>query len=712
MLTLLTLFIAVWPYTGAVQQGLWAFVVGATIIVVALAGMLARAALPRVRFGIRRLLVLIAQSLAAALACTAMLAGETAWLGVIPTGLSVRLVAGRLAQSTEEIMNGVAPIAASLPMATLLGLAFAVVAVLIDQLIAHRLVVLAALLSSVVGILPILITFHAVNIVWFLMQAVVTLLLLRYGARHDPHAPKGMSFTVAISAGAVAVVAALVLTPVLPVASALPGAGPMLTVSADLRLGDDLRRPESIEALTLVTSASTAPYLRTATLSHFDDDVWHPDRGEQVPLRAGFGKRDWADPIASVTSEVSVRVLGISSDRLPVPYAAEQLTGLDGGWSAVPENRTVLGRTEDAAGTDYTVQAVTAAPTREQIRASSASGAPTNELPDDLPPIIDELAQQVTADAKNDYDRLIALQNWFRTEFSYSLDAPVEEGFDGTGADAVAIFLDKRTGYCIHFAGAFALMASTLGMPVRIVVGYLPGTATDDKRGDDTIYSVTSDQLHSWPEVYFAGIGWVPFEPTATLGVPTEFTGASSNSDDSVGPDTPQPSVTPSASSSATPSSSASPEDDPSVRSAAPAQRLDPAPVMLTVLGILMLAALPMLIRELRRAARVGRARSGDAMAAWRELSDTLVDLGLAEPQAQTARARADALALTRGVDSAALSPLVRAVEHTSYARSAPDAGNLETPLMTVRAQLAASVEFRQRLLARMLPASLFTRRR
>ncbi|WP_350226479.1 transglutaminase-like domain-containing protein [Microbacterium suwonense] len=378
----------------------------------------------------------------------------------------------------------------------------------------------------------------------------------------------------------------------------------------------------------------------------------------------------------------------------------------------MPENRTVLSRTEDAAGSDYTVKVATAAPTLEQIRASTASGAPTPELPDDLPPIIAQLASEVTAGADTDYDRLIALQDWFRTEFSYSLEAPVEEGFDGTGAEAVATFLDKRTGYCIHFAGAFALMTSTLGMPVRIVVGYLPGTATDEKRGDDTVYSVTSDQLHSWPEVHFAGIGWVPFEPTATLGVPTAFAAESSEGGNGDGPDAPQPTIAPSESSSTAPTSSAGPDDDLGADGAAPLQRLNPTPVMLTVLGILVLLALPMLVREVRRTVRMGRARSGDAMAAWQELSDALVDLGLAAPEVQTARVRADALAMTRGVDPAALSPLVRAVEHTSYAETAPDAENLANPLRIVLAQLAASVDPRQRVLARMLPASLFLRRR
>lgn len=704
--------VALWAYTGVVRPGLWTFVCTTFIVIVTGSGILLRRALAHRRPRLRDPLVMLVQVAAVGLAGTVMLAGETTRFGVLPTGTSFRLIGARLAQSVEEIATGVAPIPGTLPMATALGLTFAIVAILVDQLVGSRLIVLAVLLTSLVGVMPMLISFGSVNIAWFLLQSVMILLLLRFGARHDAHAPKGVSVPVATSAGAVAVAVTLVLAPMLPMASALPGTGPMLTVNADLRLGDDLRRPEGIEALTLVTSAAVPPYLRMATLSRFDGDVWRPDRGDRVPLRAGFGKREWGEDIRTEESQVSVRVLGVSSNRLPVPYAPVRLSGVDGVWSAVPENRTVVSRTSDAAGADYTVNAVTPVPTREQIRASRAAGAAEPDLPEDLPPIIADLAREVTSVAETDYDRLVSLQNWFRDEFSYSLDAPVDEGFDGTGADAVATFLEKRTGYCIHFAGAFALMASSLGMPVRIVIGYLPGNETDQRRGDDVVYSVTSDQLHSWPEVHFEGIGWVPFEPTATLGVPTAFAPASSDSGAGGGADAPEPTAAPTTGPSTAPTDSDGLENDPGAGGAVPLQRLDPTPVMLTVLGVVVLLLLPLTVRGVRRAVRVGRARSGDAVAAWRELSDTLLDLGLAAPEAQTARARADALAMTHGADPAALAPLVRAVEYASYAPTTPDAGNLANPLQIVIAQLAASVDARRRLTARMLPASLFVRRR
>jgi len=703
--------VELWPYTGVVMPGLWGYVTVVLVVVVAVSGMLTRIALRRAARGIRQPLALLVQLAAAAIACTLLLAGETAAYGLLPTETTVRLIGARIEQSVTEIMTGVAPVPASLPLATVLGLAFAVVAILIDQLVALRLVILTIVLASVVGVMPMLISFGAINIAWFLMHALVVLLVLRHAARHDRRAPRESSYLAAGAVGAAATAVALVVAPGLPVIATLPGTGPALTVNADLNLGQDLRRPQNVEVMTLVTSGAQPPYLRIASLSSFNGVVWRPDRGPRQPLEAGFGERDWGDDIETVEQEVSIRVTGVSSARLPVPYAAERISGAGDSWQAVPVNRTVISRSEDAIGEDYTVATATAVPTLEQIRASDARGGGEDAAlgAESLPAVISETAREVTAGATNDYDRLIALQDWFRSEFSYSLETPVEEGFDGTGADAVETFLEQRTGYCIHFAGAFALMAQTLDMPVRIIVGYLPGVATDERRGDDRIYSITSDQLHAWPEVHFRGIGWVPFEPTATLGVPTAFTAASGAGGSGETPTAPTPSATPSASSSADPRGL----DDPGASQpggGSVLRTLDPTPVTFTMLGILVALLLPASVRMLQRAVRLSRARAGDAMAAWRELSATMIDLGLPTPAAQTARMRADELVRKRSAPASALSTLVDAVELTSYAPAGSGRGDLAAPLLQVRSQLLAGVDGRRRFAARMLPVSLVRR--
>ncbi|WP_309129870.1 DUF3488 and transglutaminase-like domain-containing protein [Microbacterium sp.] len=710
--------VELWPYTGVITPGLWGFVAVVVVMVVAGSGMLARAALRGAPRGVRQPAALVAQLVAATIACTLLLAGETTVFGILPTETTVRLIGARLSQSITEIVTGTAPVAASLPLATMVGLAFAVVAILIDQLLALRQVVLTVVLATVVGVMPMIISFGAVNFAWFLMHAVTVLLLFRHAARHDRRAPRESSYVAAASVGAAAIVAALVIAPGLPVMATLPGTGPALTVNADLRLGADLRRPQNVEVMTLVTTAAQPPYLRVASLSRFDGEVWRPDRGPRQPIDDGFGPDDWGNGIEVVEHEVSIRVTGVSSVRLPVPYAAERIDGARDGWEAMPVNRTVVSRTQDAVGEDYTVTTNTVVPTLEQIRASSATGGGLDaEQAEDLPPIIAETARAVTADAFSDYDRLIALQDWFRAEFSYSLEAPVEEGFDGTGADAVETFLQQRTGYCIHFAGAFALMAQTLDMPVRIIVGYLPGSATDEKRGDDTVYSVTSDQLHAWPEVFFEGIGWVPFEPTATLGVPTEFVAGESEGGSGEAPEAPTPTTGPTTSPTDEATDLEDPRADELGGGGGALRTLDPTPVMFTVLGFVIVVLLPALVRVLLRAVRLARARSGDAMAAWRELTATMADLGLPTPDAQTARMRAAELADDRGAPEDALSVLVHAVERASYATTASAAsaastttGDLSRALRQVTHRLAASVDAHRRIAARLLPRSLFRR--
>ncbi len=66
-----------------------------------------------------------------------------------------------------------------------------------------------------------------------------------------------------------------------------------------------------------------------------------------------------------------------------------------------------------------------------------------------------------------------------------------------------------HAGYCQHFAGAAALLLRVAGVPSRVVVGF----ATGEPIGHDT-WAVRDEDAHAWIEVYFPGVGWVPFNPT------------------------------------------------------------------------------------------------------------------------------------------------------------------------------------------------------
>jgi transglutaminase-like putative cysteine protease len=116
------------------------------------------------------------------------------------------------------------------------------------------------------------------------------------------------------------------------------------------------------------------------------------------------------------------------------------------------------------------------------------------------------------------YRQLVAIQNRLRNtqEFTYSTAPATTEGLNAASADYLTNFLTRtKEGYCQQYATAFALLARQLRVPSRVVVGFLPGESVPAQPGD---YIVRGTDAHAWPEVYFDGWGWIPFEPTPRSG--------------------------------------------------------------------------------------------------------------------------------------------------------------------------------------------------
>lgn len=716
----LGLVAAMLPVTRVVQLGPWLW--GSLLLagaVLATGYALRRTRLPALAVSGVELAVVI-------LVLTVTFLRDSALLGVIPVPATVEEAVNLTGTAFEEIFYSAAPMVASPALSFVIVGAAGLFTVAIDHIaLTARMPLLAGIALFTVSLIPALTVPSAVDLWSFALLAAAMLLLLRADTRaREPRGPSTPgNAAVALAVGAAAVVIAVVVTPALPqpLPRVVTGSGAS-GIDATLSLGEDLRRPDQVEVLRMRTDAPLPPYLRVATLSEFTGGVWQPDRTWSLPLAsdAALGEVQAATGVEVVDYATTIDIVSLSSPWLPVPFPATRIEGLEGEWNAMPLNRTVVGGNGATQGQSYVVRTSVPEPTLEQIRAADADPSrvrdAASQLPADLPSVIAESAAAVTAGAASDYDALVALQSWFRGPlFRYSLDAPVEEGFDGSGADAVAAFLEQKEGYCVHYASAFALMARTLGMPARIVVGYLPGVNTSTLEEGQTVRSVLSGQLHSWPEVFFEGIGWVPFEPTNSLGTATNF--GADRPDPAATSATPTPTASAGTTPSPTPTASSRPEDLDAQDAATtlPVQRnaTTTAWVLLVALAVGLLAA-PAAVGASRRRRMRDAAGSGDAGAAWDLVRTTAMDVGIRSVPGDTARTLADRLATDHGADPASLALLVDAIEHASYAAPG-ESGGIPGPALTaaasaVRLQLLSAAPPSRRVLAALAPRSLIVR--
>lgn len=147
------------------------------------------------------------------------------------------------------------------------------------------------------------------------------------------------------------------------------------------------------------------------------------------------------------------------------------------------------------------------------------------QLPDEITPRTEDLALLISEGLDNPYDIATAITNYLRANIEYSATVPAPPS-DQERVDW--LLFDLQQGFCNYYASAQVILLRSLGIPARLAVGYAQGellpvqpvddssTFTGDPRAQNVNYLVRQQEAHAWPEVYFPGIGWVEFEPTAS----------------------------------------------------------------------------------------------------------------------------------------------------------------------------------------------------
>lgn len=118
-----------------------------------------------------------------------------------------------------------------------------------------------------------------------------------------------------------------------------------------------------------------------------------------------------------------------------------------------------------------------------------------------------ELAQRLAKGASSNYDIVARVGSWLEGGYTYDERVPSHR------YPLESFLFDDKAGYCQQFSGAAALMLRMDGIPARVATGFSPGTLNPDTKE----YVVRDLDAHSWIEVWFEGIGWVPFDPTPAI---------------------------------------------------------------------------------------------------------------------------------------------------------------------------------------------------
>jgi hypothetical protein len=390
-------------------------------------------------------------------------------------------------------------------------------------------------------------------------------------------------------------------------------------------------------------------------------------------------------------ADLEIENVGLYDYWLPlygVPLAVDGLPGRQ--WAYDQRSGTgyaLLPRQDET----WRERALLPEPTAEELRrVTGATGsAPGYDSVAGVDPRVLRLAREVTAGRTNNFDRAMALQDFFTgrdSPFRYSLQTAPP-----AGDDALVEFLTVgRTGYCEQYASAMAVMLRAVRVPARVAVGFTGGTAVGDYR------SIRTSDAHAWVEAYFPGTGWVLFDPTpltdgrtitpdyvlaarGELGPDGAPTPADAGGPDRLERDGPTPVPLPAE--QPLPIPGAGPD------SAAPGWSLWPLLALPPLTGALLGPAAVRARQRRRRLAAITAGGSAATGAAWREVLAESADRGVPAPPTDTVRGAARRLVREHrfGPDAQqAMRVLVGAVESSWYGDLHPGPSELSTPVGTV----------------------------
>jgi transglutaminase-like putative cysteine protease len=254
---------------------------------------------------------------------------------------------------------------------------------------------------------------------------------------------------------------------------------------------------------------------RGITLDLFDGRNWLKTDRQRFPVRPSAGGRFPIRPIVHPRDAVRYEIVlePLATNALFGPHRVREVSGrlqsleYDSGESVYLHFPTVR---------RIQYQVLSEIPDRTRLFANSPvveDRIPDEfryrylQLPSDIDPRVQQLAQKITAKAKSGLEKAALIETYLKRNHAYTLDLTWTPG---STQPLSAFLFEAKAGHCEYFASAMAILLRTVDVPTRLVNGFLMG----EYNSVDANYIIRQSDAHSWIEVYIPDRGWVEFDPT------------------------------------------------------------------------------------------------------------------------------------------------------------------------------------------------------
>jgi len=283
--------------------------------------------------------------------------------------------------------------------------------------------------------------------------------------------------------------------------SSLSGARPV-------SMGKDIFRTDNTE---------TARYWRLRSYGKYSGGYWNSD--PENLMEAGQGTEGF---MVGGAEYYDVDFYGLNEGNIPAPLYPMELTSMNGyndeenitycrydDFDMEPE-KVVDSCTLKVLAPDFEMEDVAEAkcPSREDEWYDSNSVYYNYHTYDiDL----DGINGIIPRDGNTSLDKIADILGYLSSEHVYSEDSP---------AGMYGFLYDGQSGNSFHFTSSFVLLARSMDIPCRVVVGFMGGRLDNGYR----VFSLS--HFHSWAEVFFENVGWVGVECTVAEEVVRSSRGA------------------------------------------------------------------------------------------------------------------------------------------------------------------------------------------